>query len=69
MQEPKRNSEGQAQEENGRNADATSDETLSDVEHNEMPAESDSQAGESDVPSPDGANDDPRTPRDDAGPM
>jgi hypothetical protein len=49
--------------------DATSEETLEDVEESEKKTgTSGAESGESDVPSPDGAHDDSPKP-DDAGPM
>lgn len=52
-------------------ADATSKETLADLEKNEQSSNSESEgtARESEVPSPDGSNDEPPNKIDDAGPM
>ena len=52
-------------------SDATSKETLADLEKNEQSSNSESEgtARESEVPSPDGSNDEPANKIDDAGPM
>jgi hypothetical protein len=52
-------------------SDATSKEMLKDLEKNEQGSNSDSEgtARESEVPSPDGSNDEPPNKIDDAGPM
>ena len=49
--------------------DATSTETLSDIEEKEKVSGAKTESGASDTPSPDGAFDEERTGRDDAGPM
>ena len=52
-------------------SDATSKETLADLEKNERGSNSESEetARESEVPAPDGSNDEPPNKIDDAGPM
>jgi hypothetical protein len=52
-------------------SDATSKDTLADLEKNEQSSNSESEetARESEVPAPDGSNDEPPNKIDDAGPM
>ena len=52
-------------------SDATSKKTLADLEKNEQSSNSESEetARESEVPAPDGSNDEPPNKIDDAGPM
>ncbi len=49
--------------------EATSSETLSDIEEKEKVSSTKTEGGSSDTPSPDGAFDEGRASRDDAGPM
>jgi hypothetical protein len=67
MQDTKR----QRQDEGVVDSDATSKETLADLEKNENSSTSESEgtAGESEVPSPDGGDDERANKTNDAGPM
>ena len=53
----------------GKDPEATSTETLSDIEEKEKVSGAKTESGASNTPSPDGAFDEGRASRDDAGPM